>query len=118
MTNLIPLVHAADVTVDIETPATAGNFFGFKCVGNLISNFVSAAFIIAAIAFFVYLVLGGIEWITSGGDKGKVESAKNRITAALIGLTIVAASYAIFILVVQFFGINLDALCTNSPTGS
>jgi hypothetical protein len=46
--------------------------------------------------------MGGIEWITSGGDKGKTESARNKITAAVIGLVILAASWAILGLVLQF----------------
>ncbi len=118
MTNLASQVLAADTVIDIETPATAGNFFGFTCIGNLISNLVSVAFILSAVAFFVFLVWGGFEWITSGGDKNKIESAQKRITSALIGLTIVAASFAIYNLVLTFFGINLDALCTSNPVGS
>ena len=107
---LISQALAADTVVDIETPATAGNFFGFTCIANLVSNIVSVAFILASIAFFVFLVWGGIEWITSGGDKTKTEQARNRITNALVGLAIVAASYAVMRLISYFFGVNvLDA---------
>ena len=55
---------------------------------------------------FAFLIMGGIEWITSGGDKNKAESARNKITSAVIGLVIVAASYAIVNLVVQFLGFD------------
>ncbi len=103
--------------VDIGKEVTKDNFFGYTCVGPLISNAISVAFIVAAIATFVYLVIGGIEWLTSGGDKTNIEKARNRITAALIGLAIVAASYAIYILVLDFFGIDLSALCTDNPVG-
>jgi len=40
------------------------------------------------------------------------------ISAALIGLAIVASSYAVYMIVLEFFGINLDALCTESPLGN
>lgn len=103
--------------VDIGKEVTKDNFFGYTCVGPLISNAISVAFIVAAIATFVYLVIGGIEWLTSGGDKTNIEKARNRITAALVGLTIVAASYAIYMLVLNFFGIDLSALCTDNPVG-
>lgn len=102
--------------VDIGGQVTG--FFGYSCIGHLVSNAASVVFILSAIAFFIMLISGGIEWLIAGGDKGKVEIAQKRITNGIIGLAIVAASYAIFQLVLYFFGINLDALCTENPLGS
>lgn len=76
-------------------------------IGKLISSGVTAAIIIAALATFAFLVWGGIEWLTSGGDKAKYEAARDRITAAVIGLAIVAAAWAIMKLVGIFFGIDI-----------
>jgi hypothetical protein len=104
--------------VDIGAEVTKGGFFGYTCIGNLVSNTVSVAFIVAAVAFFAFLVIGGMEWLTSSGDKAKVEMAQKRISNAVIGLAIVAASYAIYTLVLDFFGIDLSALCTANPVGS
>ncbi|KKT40518.1 hypothetical protein A3K29_00995 [Candidatus Collierbacteria bacterium RIFOXYB2_FULL_46_14] len=111
-------VFAADIELPIGEMATKNNFFGYTCIGHLVSNLVAAAFIVAGIAFFVYLVMGGIQWLTSGGDKGKIESSQKMISAALIGLAIVASSYAVYMIVLTFFGINLDALCTDNPLGN
>jgi hypothetical protein len=107
-----------DQVVDIGTEVTKGGFFGYTCIGNLVSNTVSVAFIVAAVAFFAFLVIGGMEWLTSSGDKTKIDTAQKRITNAVIGLAIVAASYAIYTLVLDFFGIDLSALCTANPVGS
>ncbi|HSV94909.1 MAG TPA: hypothetical protein VLH94_03000 [Spirochaetia bacterium] len=117
MITLATPVFAADQVVDIGTEVTKGNFFGFTCIGNFVSNAISVAFIIAGIAAFVYLVIGGINWLTSGGDKVKIDTAQKMITNALIGLAIVAASYAVYTLVLEFFGIDLSALCTDNPVG-
>lgn len=103
--------------VDIGSEVTKGGFFGYTCIGNLVSNAVSVAFIVAAIAFFVFLVIGGMSWLTSAGDKNKIETAQKYISNALIGLTIIAASYAVYTLVLDFFGIDLSALCTDNPVG-
>ena len=62
---------------------------------------------IAALLVLFYLIWGGIEWITAGGDKGKVEKARNRITQAIIGLIVLAASTAILSLVQGFLGVTL-----------
>ncbi len=119
---MIRIVSTALAAADIELPigdnVTKNNFFGYTCIGHLVSNIVSAAFIVSGIAFFLILVMGGVEYLTSGGDKAKVESSQKRISAALIGLAIVASSYAVYMIVLEFFGINLDALCTTNPLGN
>jgi hypothetical protein len=82
---------------------------------SLITNLVNIAFIIAVILVFFYLIWGGIEWITSGGDKGKTESARNKITSAVIGLIVLAASYAILTLTLQLLGYDsLDQALTGT----
>ncbi len=73
-------------------------------IGSLINGALSFIMVIAALLVFLYLILGGIEWITSGGDKGKTENARNKITAAVIGLIILAASYAILLIILNFLG--------------
>lgn len=81
---------------------------------TLISSAIMVILVVAALAFLFMLILGGIRYITSGGDKGATESARGQITAALIGLVIVFAAWAIINLVTVFFGI--DILSLNIPT--
>jgi len=76
----------------------------FTDIGTLINSALNFVMVIAALLVFMYLIWGGIEWITSGGDKGKTESARNKITSAVIGLIVVAASYAILQLTLNFLG--------------
>lgn len=90
--------------VDIQ-PINPGRGFATD-IGNLINSVLTFVMVIAALLVFLYLIWGGIEWITSGGDKGKTESARNKITAAVIGIVILAASYAILLLVLNFLGFS------------
>ena len=76
-------------------------------LGQLISALVGTIIIIAALLAFFYLLLGGIQWITSGGDKAGMESARNKITHAIVGLIIVGAAWAIMMLVQGFLGVNV-----------
>jgi hypothetical protein len=62
--------------------------------------------VIALLLVFAYLIMGGVEWITSGGEKSKTESARNKITSAVVGLIILAASYAVLTLLIRFLGFN------------
>ncbi|MFH2019424.1 MAG: hypothetical protein ABII80_02325 [bacterium] len=76
-------------------------------IGTLVKGAVSGALIIAAILVFAYLIWGGIQWITSGGDKAKTQEARDRITAAMVGLAVVAAAWAVMLLIQYFFGISI-----------
>lgn len=80
--------------------ATDGGF------GILLSNLFSAIMLVAVLLVLVFFLWGAIEWITSGGDKGKVEGARNKITNAAIGLIVLAATTAVFLLIEQFLGIK------------
>ncbi len=76
-------------------------------IGQLISAVVGTLLIIAALLAFFYLILGGIQWITSGGDKAGMEAARNKITHAIVGLIIVGAAWAVMLLVQNFLGISV-----------
>ena len=79
----------------------------FSNIGALLGNIIIAAMVIAGLMVFFYLIMGGIQYISSGGDKAQAEAARNRITYALIGLVIVVGSFAITKLIEAFFGINI-----------
>jgi len=87
---------------------------GASGLGMFISNIASILLIISAIASFLYLILGGINWVTSEGDKAKLEKARNQILHAIVGLIITASAWAIFTLFGEFLGLNVRGL--NIPT--
>jgi hypothetical protein len=110
--TLIPQIYAQSGQVGIPQPPG----MQITDIGLLISRVISVALMISAIAVFAFLVWGGLQWITSGGDKGKVEEARGRITNALIGLAIVAAAWAIMNLVSYFFGVDVLGPGATIPT--
>ena len=79
----------------------------FTDVGSLLGNIIIASMVIAGLMVFFYLIMGGIQYISSGGDKAQAEAARNRITYALIGLVIVVGSFAIIKLIESFFGLSI-----------
>lgn len=94
--------------INLGVPAGSG-FENLQTLqfGGIVSAGIQLLLVIAAIVFFFILVLGGVKWITSGGDKAKTEGARNQITAALVGLVIVFAAWAIIQLIETFFGIDI-----------
>jgi hypothetical protein len=83
---------------------------GGSALGSLVSSLVGALFIAGFLLAFFFLLQGGLTWITSGGDKTKLEKARDIITNSIIGIIVVGASYAIATLLAQFFGLDLKTL--------
>lgn len=121
MKKIATAVSSTLATLAAATPVLAQNIGVGKPeqahitdIGRLISSGINVVIIISGILVFIFLVWGGIEWLTSGGDKGKTEAARNRITAALVGLAIIAASWALVRIIAYFFGV--DAGLTSGGT--
>jgi len=100
--------------VNIKEQLSNG-FFKYTCIVDLVFKSVDVALILSGIGLFVFLVWGGIEYMTSGGDKAKTETAQKRITGAVIGVAIVASSYAIWKIALYFFGIDAPNVCQDNP---
>ncbi len=93
---------------------TSGNISGFQenqvpftNLGQLLSNAVALILFFAGVLAFFFILTGGISWITAGGDAKAAAAARDRITAAVVGLLVVVAAFAITIILGQVFGINI-----------
>lgn len=108
MTKLIAQSHPFST---ITTPGgyQPGSDIGSStsAVENLISNTLVVLTVVAGITFVLYFLLGGLNWITAGGDKGKVEKAKGMMTGGAIGLIIIVVSYSIVWIVSAALGLNI-----------
>lgn len=74
-----------------------------KTLGNII-GFLT---IVAALWFFIQFILAGIAWISAGGDKHAVETARNKIMYGVIGMGIVVAAWVIIGLVGAIMGLDI-----------
>jgi len=105
------MVFAADPTINIPQPEK----IKIGDIGMLISALVGTLLIVAALLAFFMLIMGGIQWITAGGDKAGMETARNKITHAIVGLIIVGAAWAVMILVQNFLGVSIIGGTLNFP---
>ncbi len=74
---------------------------------SILRNAIRFILLIAFVLAFIFLIIGGIRWITAGGDEKAVAGARGMITAALIGLVVVLVSYALIVLVETFFDVTI-----------
>jgi uncharacterized membrane protein len=59
-------------------------------VSGLLRTVINVFSWIVGVIAVIMIIVGGLKYITSGGDSGNVSSAKNTILYALVGLVIVA----------------------------
>lgn len=75
-------------------------------LGSYINSVLSIVIVICLLLVFFNFIQAGFQWITSGGDKGKTEEARNRIVNAVIGIIIVSSSFALLGFVAYILGFD------------
>ncbi len=112
--NLLSTVFAQSFNL---SPSGVGNPTGFQ-LGDLVSWAITLIVAVAGLIFFFMLIVGGLRWVLSGGDKAQTEAARGQITAALIGLVIIFSAWAIAQLVQTVFGVSILNFSIASVTGT
>jgi hypothetical protein len=104
---------------EIDAPAgiPEGGFVNSSTGNDIVSWALGLAFVIAVVSALVVIVWGGIQWISSEGNKERVAAARNRIVFALVGLVVVILSFAIINFVLYFFGLAPQSEPYANPCG-
>ncbi len=88
------------------------NELGNSCQGNRIAgssnsavaNIVNILTYVAGVIILVLIIYSGYRYITSGGDSNKVNSAKNTLIGAIVGLMIIVVAQVIVHFVINAAG--------------
>jgi hypothetical protein len=64
-------------------------------VTGIIEDVINIFSLVVGVIAVIMIIIGGLKYITSGGDSGNVTSAKNTILYAIVGLIIVALAQII-----------------------
>ena len=71
---------------------------------KLIGDIVRVVLSFLGVIFLVLIIYGGYMWMLARGNEQQVEKAKNVMKAAIIGLIIILAAYAISGFIIDQFG--------------
>jgi len=76
-----------------------GTTVGKNSVSTLLPRYIQILYnyglSVVSILAAIMLMVGGLLWLTSGGDSGKISQAKNTIAGSVIGLIILFSAYII-----------------------
>lgn len=64
-------------------------------LGNSIINIINGVLLVLGLVAVIVIIVGGVQYMTSSGDAGKTQRAKNTILYACIGLIICVLAAAI-----------------------
>lgn len=103
------LLLAQDIVGTIKPPGTIVD--QPSQVGAFIGTLIRFITVVAGLYALIQLILGGFGYVTSAGDKGKVQENTQRMLYAIIGLVTIGASFIIASLVGRLlFGPDFNIL--------
>ncbi|MBU1117476.1 pilin [Patescibacteria group bacterium] len=84
---------------------------------NVMQAVISIFFIVGLVYFIWHFLMAGYHLISTEGDPKKLETAKNQITYALLGLIVIFSVFALLKFVGTILGIDgLESLQITWPT--
>lgn len=86
------LCQGANLQVQPGTGSEACQIEGdsVSTVNRILTLVINIFSLVVGVAAVIMIIVGGLRYIISGGDSGNVQSAKNTILYAIIGLVVVA----------------------------
>ncbi len=80
----------------------------------------NVAMVVGGLIVLLFFIQAAIEWITAGGDSGKIQKARDRMTQSVIGLFILVFSFVIinFISSLLFGGTGFSILNFSLPSAT
>ena len=75
-------------------------------VENILSQVIGFLTVVGVIYFAIQIILAGYSFLSSQGDKAKLEEARKRITNGILGLTIIVIAVGISALLANLLGIQ------------
>jgi hypothetical protein len=88
--------------IDASTDTTTLN-----SIEDFISMIIGFMTVLAGLFFLFYAIMGGVNWITAGGDSGKIEKARNQIVQGVIGMVVIVSAYLVIGVVGSIIGIDI-----------
>lgn len=82
----------------ISPPPGSENFAADPVAGvsRVLVTGINLFILLSAMFLLLYMLWGALDWLTSSGEKEKVQKAQNKITNAIIGFIIIFLVLAVF----------------------
>lgn len=99
LSKLIPIAYADDVVGTITLPGGVPS--DIAKTGDFVSAIVRFLMVVGGVFSLWQFLSGGFQFISSGGDKGKIAEAQQKINMSILGLVTMTASFLIIAVISQ-----------------
>jgi hypothetical protein len=86
---LVPWPTLASACDGLKAVDSSADCSGGALTTDVTVNVVNALFTVAGAVAVIIIIMGGIRYITSTGDSGRIKAAKDTILYAVIGLVVI-----------------------------
>lgn len=90
----------------IQVPTEIQGLSGGQYGSNLITTVLAILFVFGIALTIILLIYSGIQWVTSEGDKQKIQAARSRLIYTIIGFLLIAGGFAIVSTIIRLVGGN------------
>lgn len=87
------ICNNSNVSPEVKAAAGCGGTTG--TLDSALTSILNAIILIMGIVAVIFIIIGGVNYMTSSGDSNKTKKAKDTILYAVIGLIICALAFAI-----------------------
>ena len=101
-----PNGNAANFDITKEMSTRGGAHIKFNSVSSLLSGITFYVAMAAIVFFFVLVLTSGYRIVFAGDQKGSLDQARRNLTMGIIGLVVVAFSFAIVNIVKGLMGVD------------
>ncbi len=74
---------------------------------EIVSTIVGFLTVLTGLWFFIIFITGGLSYISAGGESGKLDEARKKMTNGVIGVIIVVAAYSVIFIVGKVLGLDI-----------
>lgn len=92
------------INLEGDAETVAGKF---PQLGNLLSTVLSFILGVGAFLMFLFLLIGGLRYIFSGGDEKAIAAARGQITIAIAGFLVILLSWVVMKIIEFLTGLNI-----------
>lgn len=78
----------------------------YRSIGGILGAALNVVFWVGIALTIIFLIIGGIKYMTSGGDETKVGLARAQVTNAVIGFVIVVGAFTVKYIIRNLLGVT------------
>src|SRR3990167_11480834 len=94
----IKIIRIGKETIEIPT---------FKCLEAIYGRILQISIALALFALLIMMIMGGFKLLTSGGDPKATASAKQTMTYAVAGISLMVIAFLIFQIIKAYTGVDV-----------